>query len=264
MSIICNECRAKVPDGTMTCPSCGMPLKNALEKVAFAHEWQAFVDGERMLHERLESRQTRTKAAQQKVRDHLARLQLEWKNLLIRMSNAGVRANDLKLPKENPPANTPAPACKRSKKTESHGSTLTVYREKSTQFIDGHIKISPDKFHIWFANVGWYEVKPNCSWDVLDRILDQSRNKPEYQKAPFVFSFSRRDGLALRKAVAVKKGNGGTWPRLKKQIPLPTAILDKNPGCEARNKVTTAQFKELIYKQPVNDPPERIGKATHA
>lgn len=248
----------------MTCPTCGMPLKSALEKVAFAHEWQAFVDGERMLRERLESRQAKTNAARQKVRDHLARLQSEWKKLLVRMSDVGLRAKDLPLPKENPPTTTPVPVCKRSKKTESHGSTLALYREESTRFIDGHIKISPDRFHIWFDNVGWYEVKPNCSWDVLDRILDQSRNKPEYQKAPFVFSFSRRDGLALRKAVAVEKGFGGTWPRKKEQIPLPTAILDKNPGCEARNKVTTAQFKELIYKQPVNDPPERIGKATHA
>lgn len=248
MAVVCKECRAKVADGVMTCPVCGMPLKDEIDKIAFTHEWNAFVEGERILLERLKSNRE-TKASRVKTRDRLARVQIEWKNLLVRMCDAGVRPKDLALPKGASPEVEAKPVLKKSKKTESIGSTLPYSKDHSLIFIKGRIKIHPDKFHIWFNNIGWYEVGPNCSWKVLDRILDQSRNKPEYQDAPFTFSFSRLDGIRLGKAVAVDKGPAGTWLRKKVQIPLTSAVFDKNPGCETRHKLTTAAFKQIIYDE---------------
>lgn len=251
MSMMCHECKAMVADGEMTCPVCGMPMKSALEKIAFAREWQAFVAGEKLLVDRIRSCRTRTKAAQEKDRNRLSRVQVEWKNLLVRMCDAGVRPRDLPaLSNDSLPCRLPC-APKKSKKTESHGSRLTNSSDHSTTFINGNIKIHPDGFHIWFNNVGWYEVKPNCAWAVLDRILDQSRNKPAYQKAPFTFGFTRLDGIALGKAVAVDKGPAGRWLRKKSQKTLSAAVLDKNPGCEARHKLTTAAFKQIIYDTQV-------------
>jgi len=228
-----------------------MPLKSELDKIAFAREWAAFVEGERILLGQLNSTLVKTKAARQKVRDRLARVQLAWKNLLVRMCDAGVRRKDLILPKDDHPDEKAAQVVKRSKKTKSIGSTLTLDKFRSTPFIRGRIKVHPDKFHIWFNNIGWYEVGPNCSWKVLDRILNQSRNKSEYQDKPFTFSFTRRDGIDLAKAVAVEKGPEGTWPRKKVRIPLAKAILDKNPGCEARHAVATAAFKQIIYDDQI-------------
>lgn len=249
MSLTCNECHAKLPEGVTTCPSCGMPVKSALERIAFAHEWQAFVEGERMLLERMKSHIARSKADRRKDCDCLAKVQVAWKKLFVRMCDAGVHPKDLDLDErvEQKVKHTEPPK-RKGKKTKSHGSSLVREDKRSLQFIGGHIKIHPDKFHIYFNKIGWYEVGPNCTWRVLDRILRYSTKKPEYQKAPFRFSFTRSDGIALRKAIAVEKGPNGTWPRKKKQISLATAVLDKNPGCESDTRVTTASFKAVIYE----------------
>lgn len=245
MKHICESCGRQTEEISLICQACGMPLRSVLDRIAFAKEFQAFDAGESMLLKKILSQDV----DHQEARDCLEKLYSKLKECRIRLSDAGIDPNELKeycFTEKLIPGTVNAK--NRNRRTISRGSTLPTGNAKATFFLKGRIKIHTDKYHIYFNNVGWYEVRPNCSWKVLDRILDLSRNKTEYQNKPFPFAFSRDDGLFLRKAFAVEKGPNGTWKRKIKQIDLATAVLDKNPIPNSGKKITTAQFKKIIYE----------------